>query len=276
MALARPADEAAATGHTPAWKGGASTEARARRHHPILGFDLLQYADWIPRRSYALEEAKASFDAVVGENAVVTGPLAPALVLGSSRVALPLYGMARPGIFDEYGVTHVVLGEPASTKEIETASPGILDRLDLVRTWPIRTRHLRRITVYRIRDAKPITEGRYTPTSFEQAADRIVAGDGDGAIAMLQEFRATHFQPIPDAIVLEAECRLAKGEEESAVGLLEEAVRLRPHAPPELYNLGVLYARRGENDRAIVLWRRGFAADPIDPDLARALRETVP
>ncbi len=241
----------------------------------MVGFDLIQYVDWMPRRSHALEEAKASFDAIVGPDAVVAGSFSPALVLGTRRVALPMYGTPRAGVFETYGVTHIVLGEPGSTREIEAASPGILDRLDPVRTWPIRTRHLRNLALYRIRDAEPIVAGRYQPTAFERAVDRILEKDYEGAILLLQEFLASRSDSIPDAVVLDAECRLALGREDEARALLEEAVRLRPQSPLELYNLGVLLERAGEKDRALELWKRGFAADPVNTDLAQALRETL-
>jgi tetratricopeptide (TPR) repeat protein len=272
----------ARSGPRPAARRGQSGMARPRPRLAlaatlaIVGFDLVQYLDWIPRRAYALEEAKASFAQVVGDDAILAGSFAPALVLGTRRVAVPLYGTARPGMFEEYGVTHLVIGEPGSTKEIEAASPGILERLDTVRRWPIRTRHLHDLGVYRIRDAEAVVSGRYVPTTFERAVDRIIADDCEGALVLLGEFRASRPVPVPDAFVLDAECLLTLGREDEARALLEEAVQLRPQSPLELYNLGVLLERAGESDRARSLWKRGFAADPIDENLARALRETMP
>lgn len=239
----------------------------------LFGFDAVQIVDWIPRRDHALEEAKSSFSSIVGEDAVVFGGFAPALVMDTKRVAIPLFGNPRPGTLEEYGVTHLVLGEPGDISGLEKAFPDLVARLSPVQSWPVRTRHLRRIALFRLRPADSLATSSYVETSFERAVDRLHAEDMDGAIALFEEYRRTAPRPAPDALSLLAECRLALGDNDAGRALLEEAIRERPSVPQDLYNLGVLLYRGGREADAIQLWKRGFRLDPSDAELAQALRQ---
>jgi tetratricopeptide (TPR) repeat protein len=238
----------------------------------VVALDLVQYADWVRHKDYALEEAKESFDAVVGPDAVVAGTFASALVLGTKRVAVPFVGYPRPGYLEEQGATHLVLGEPGDISGLERSLPDMVKRLVTVRSWPLRTRHLRKITVFRIEwpDTMAIAQ-RYQPTQFENAVELIEAQRYDEAFAALESVRAA--KEIPDVHSLEAECFMHQGDMAGARASLEKALALRPTTPQDLYNLAVLLYGAGERRRAHELWVQGVRLDPDDIDLAQAVQQ---
>ncbi|HET9888474.1 MAG TPA: hypothetical protein VFR10_13285, partial [bacterium] len=188
----------------------------------VVALDLLQYADWIRHKDYALEEAKESFDAVVGPDAVVSGTFASALVLGTKRVDVPFVGYPRAGYLEEQGATHLVLGEPGDISGLERSLPDMVRRLVTVRSWPLRTRHLRKSTVFRIEwpDTMAMAQ-RYQPTPFESAVELIEAERYDEAFAALESLRRA--QEIPDVHSLEAECFMHQGDMAGARASLEKA-----------------------------------------------------
>ena len=239
----------------------------------VLVFDLLQYVDWLRHKDYALEEAKKSFDAVVGPNAVVSGTFSSALVLGSRRVAVPFVGIPPPGYLEDENATHLVLGEPGDISGLQKSLPAVVNQLVTVRSWPLRTRHIRKITVFRIEwpDTSKIAES-YQPTPFERAAALIEAGAFEEAFAALEEIRASGTE-IPDVYSLQAECRMQMGDAAGAQARLEKALQMRPSTPQDLYNLAVLLYTAGDRRRAHELWIQGLRLDPDDIDLAQAVQQ---
>jgi hypothetical protein len=239
----------------------------------MVGLDLLQFIDWIRHKDYALEEAKKSFDAVIAPDAVVSGTFASALVLGTQRVAVPYIGTPRPEYLEEKNVTHLVLGEPGDISGLQQALPEVVNRLRTVRTWPLRTRHIRKITVFRIEwpDASGIA-AHYEPTQFEKAAELIEVGAYDAAFHTLEAIRNSGVE-IPDVYSLQAECRMRTGDTAGAQAFLERALEMRPSTPQDLYNLAVLLYNAGDRRRAHELWLRGLRLDPDDIDLVQAVQQ---
>lgn len=239
----------------------------------VLGFDLVQYIDWIRHKDYALEEAKKSFDAVVGPEAVVTGTFASALVLGTNRVAVPFVGSPRPGYLEEKNATHLVLGEPGDISGMEKSLPEVVSRLATVRSWPLRTRHLRKVTVFRIEwpDSSKIARD-YHPTPFEHAVNLIEAEAYDDAFTALEAIQNSGTK-IPDVYSLQAEICMRKGDAAGAQTYLQKSLEMRPTNPQDLYNLAVLLYSAGERRRAHELWVEGVRLDPDDIDLSQAVQQ---
>lgn len=256
----------------PASSSASSARFAAGVLAALLAFEALQWVDWVGHRSEALEEARASLEGIVGENAVVMGGFAPALVLESKNTAIPMIGVPEPDVFEKYGVTHFVLGEPGNLAALRDGIPGFAERLVPLQGWPIRTRHLRRISLFRVLPLEGDATSSYVPTDFERAVERLNADDVATADSLLVQHAALlgEGRSIPDIAVLRAECALKLGRDAEARALLEEALRLRPELPLELYNLGILEERAGNRTRACELWKRGVRADPYDKNLSAA------
>jgi tetratricopeptide (TPR) repeat protein len=239
----------------------------------MLGFDLVQFIDWVRHKDYALEEAKKSFDAIIAPDAVVSGAFASALVLGTQRIAVPFIGTPRPGYLEERNATHLVAGEPGDISGLEQSLPNFVSHLRNVRSWPLRTRHTRKITVFRIEwpDTSGVT-ALSEPTQFERAAELIEVGAYDAAFLTLEAIRNSGME-IPDVYSLLAECRMRTGDRAGAQAFLEKALEMRPSTPQDLYNLAVLLYDAGDRRRAHELWLRGLRLDPDDIDLVQAVRQ---
>jgi hypothetical protein len=237
----------------------------------LLGLDLLQFVDWAAHRTYAVEQAKKSFDAIIGPDAIVSGTFASTLVLGSRRVAVPLFGDPRSGYLEDENATHLAIGEPGDVGNLENTLPEVSGLLAPVQSWPVPTRHLRKISVFRIQwpDSSSIAQ-HYEPTPFEKAVDLKSAGEHAAAFAQLEAFRASGAE-VADVYSLQAECRHQLGDLPGARALLEKALQLRPASPQDLFNLANLLYREGDRQGAHELWVQGFRFDPNDLDLAQAI-----
>jgi len=242
------------------WRSPPSPNAGPRvaaRLLPLaLGLQAVQLGWWATHRTYALEDAKRSLDAVVGEDAVLFGEMAPALVQDGTRVGIPWFGAPATALPAQ--VTHVAtLGEPEQAGEL---APALRTGLVLVRRWPLRSHAQRFVGVARV------PNDAYRETPFEQAVDALAAGRAGEALELVRALPETH-----DARQLEARVRFALGDEAAARKALERALELRPTSPADHYNLGRLLERSGDAAAARAIWRRGLALDPDDPDLLRAI-----
>jgi tetratricopeptide (TPR) repeat protein len=244
--------------------------APTRRAAVLGGAALLwqsaQLVDWAARRAWAIEETKASLDAMVGEDAVLLGAFAPVLVQDSRRVGIPLFGHAAPGELDRYGVTHVVFGSEEDAAALARVEPEAARRLTLVREWPFRSRHARVLQLYRLRGAA------YRPTELEIAAAALRDDEPDAALAALERYRAAGGRPVPDVPSMEAHAHFLAGRLGPARAALERAVAMRPTNPEDWFNLGMLRYRAGDADGARRAWRRSLALDPWDERPVRELR----
>jgi hypothetical protein len=233
-----------------------------------LVVNLGQYAWWASHRIYAIEEAKASFDAIVADDAVLLGGFAPVLVQDSRKVAVPQFGDPDQGTIERHGVTHVVLGQPGDRAPFEAAYPGLLERMALIRQWPFRTRHVRALRLHRL--PPEIASSVYEPSLFEAAVHAMDDGRYEEAIMRFHEFRRSAGE-IPDAFSLEAKCHYLIGDPVTAKECLGHAIELRPTNPEDYFNLGTLVRREGDVDAARRLWLRGLRFDPFDETMAQAV-----
>jgi tetratricopeptide (TPR) repeat protein len=244
-----------------AWRAPAlDTRRAARAARALLALALAseaaQLAWWATHRTYALEDAKRSLDAVVGESAVLFGPIAPALVQDGRRVGVPHFASRVEALPPE--VTHVAtLGDPSSSPEF---AAELRAGMVLVGRWPLRSHRERFVGVARVPNAA------YVPAPFERALDAVSAGRPRDALDLLADLPES-----PDVRRLEARAWFELRDEARAASALRRAIELRPTSPADHYNLGRLLERGGDRDGATALWRRGLSLDPTDPDLIRAL-----
>jgi 4-amino-4-deoxy-L-arabinose transferase-like glycosyltransferase len=239
--------------------------AAARLAARLLGLALVingvQFLWWAGHRTYALEDAKASLDAVVGEDAVLFGAMAPALVQDSDRIGIPQFGDVVNRLPPE--VTHVAdLGDPGSSTVF---AADLRDDMVLVRRWPLRSHFLRFVGVVRV------SNDDYQPTFLEQAVEHLARDRPHEALELVAQHRATVASESHDLLQIEARAWFRAGEMTRARQGLQRAMALRPTIPTDHHNLGRLLEREGDRAGAVALWRRGLALDPDDPDLLHAL-----
>ncbi|NNE43689.1 MAG: tetratricopeptide repeat protein, partial [Gemmatimonadetes bacterium] len=247
--------------------GRAGSGAFGRREAAALAaaallFQTVQFVDWIPRRTYAIEGAKASLDAITAPDAVIAGAFAPLLVQDGRRTGVPQFGAFAAGDLARHGATHVVSGSAADAQALQRADPQTAQRLTLVRQWPFRTRHVRALQLYRIRGV------RYRLTAFERAA---IALEEDRVEEALRELEAVPEPAPPDRWSLEAHARFLQGDLPRAGLALERALALAPDNPDDWFNLGTLRDRSGDPAGAREAWVRARELDPWDEPVREAL-----
>jgi 4-amino-4-deoxy-L-arabinose transferase-like glycosyltransferase len=240
---------------------------RARVAKVALGAALVlnggQLLDWMFHRTYVVENAKESLDAILAEEAVVLGAFAPLLVQDTQRVALPQFGVVSPADVDRYGVTHLLVTEYGDPKMFRGVDAEVSARLETVHGWPFRTRLVRILRVFRI----PTPD--YRRTAFERAVDAIEGGRWAESLEQFREFRDSAPE-IPDSYSVAARSHHKMGRADLAKESLERAIELRPNNPTDYHNLGLLLLADGDRRGALDLWLRGLALDPYDPELFRA------
>jgi len=242
-----------------------------------VAFGLWQWGWWAAHRTRFLEDAKASLPALVGDDAVLLGPLAPLLVQDTRHRALPYFGPpGRDDVLAEAGVTHVVLCGPGDADELEKRFPKLLDETLVVQVWPIRTLFASTLEVRRI---PAELDGRrihgYEPTLFEVAGGQALEENWDGALETLEEFRAAGARETPELLSLESVCWFRLGDYGRARALLERVVAARPRDPLNWQSLGVLALRDGDRAGALELLMKAWRLDPNNPELEKAVRELV-
>jgi 4-amino-4-deoxy-L-arabinose transferase-like glycosyltransferase len=235
--------------------------------------DAAQYVGWATRRTYSLEEAKASLDTVLGPDAVVLGSFAPALLQDGTRTALPRFGGSDAEDLRRHEVTHVVLS-PGEEEAFRQAFPGILEHLPMIAEWTLRSREVAGFGLYAFPlTARPGVSFSYEPTLYERAVEAWDAGDLEEAIRRAGEFAATVGRDVPDGPLLTARCHFLRGDLAAARADLLKALRRRPNSPLILFNLGNVHLREGDVESARRHWRRGLELDPGNERMAQAYRE---
>jgi tetratricopeptide (TPR) repeat protein len=226
-----------------------------------------QFGAWATHRTYAIEEAKESLDAIVGEDAVLYGTFAPLLVQDTRRVGVPEFGAVEAGAVERYGVTHVVFGSPEEQVQFDHANPALAERLTPVRRWPLRARHVRAVELHRV------TGTAYLPTPFERAVEELEAGRPEQALALLEQHRRSGGTIGADHLAAEGRAWFALGDLTRSRARLVEAVALSPADPGHWFHLGLVAARAGEATLAREAWTRARRLDPYDPEIGEALRQ---
>lgn len=231
-----------------------------------LLFEIAQFARWATHRTYAVEEAKASLDAIVGQDAVLFGAFAPLLVQDGRRVGVPEFGAVESGAVARHGVTHVVFGSPGEQGEFEQATPELAGKLAPVRRWPLRARHVRGVELHRVLGTP------YRPTAFELAVAELDAGRPNEALALLDGHRAAGGAVGADHLAAEGRAWYALGDLARSRARLSQAVVLSPADPGHWFHLGFVAALGRDEALAREAWTRARRLDPYDEEIREALR----
>jgi len=234
-----------------------------------LSMDAFQWTWWIAHRTTTIESAKESFREILGADAVVLGAFAPMLSMDSDVAAVPQF-RRWADVESLGGATHVIVAGATEQRAIEARFPRLAGRMVPVQRFSIRAAWSRELVLLRL----PNEAGRYRPSPFERAVDRVRAQDWSGALAALgQGVGRERLQQ--ERRVLEATCRFQLGQVDSAEALLRDAVRARPFDPILRSNLSQIALARGDTLGASAQLREGIRIDPLDPDLRRAVRRSA-
>jgi hypothetical protein len=236
-----------------------------------------QWGWWAAHRTTFVEDAKSSLPLLVGEDAVLLGPMAPALAQDSRLRAFPYWG--PPGEEDllaRRGITHVVVCGPGDADDLEKRFPGLLAATAVVQIWPVRTLFASTLEVRRVpRELAGRQIHEYEPTLFELGADDALADRWQAALERFAAWRAAGGAETPELLSLESVCWFRLGDHDRARTLLERVVAERPHDPLHWQSLGVLALQEGDRARALELLMKAWRLDPNNQELEETVRELV-
>jgi hypothetical protein len=242
-----------------------------------LAAGLGQWAHWAKSRTSFIHEIQRSIPAILGEDAVVLGPLAPILTQDTRLRALPYFGPpGEKGLLESYGVTHVVMCGPGDIRELYARYPSLDGQLAMVQSWPLMTLFSTTLEIQRVPsavDGVPIHD--YHPTLFEEAATACEEERWADAMIAFERVRAAGGAAAPELLSLEAVACFKLNDLPRARALLEEAIRRRPKDPLNYQNLGVLDLREGKRADAVRHWLTALRLDPKNRDLEERIRELV-
>jgi tetratricopeptide (TPR) repeat protein len=238
---------------------------------------MFQYGWWAAHRTTFIEDIKRSIPHIIAANAVVFGPLAPLLTQDTRIRSLPYYGPPEQSdLLQKYKVTHIVVCGSGDAKELESRFPQIMDRLQIVQAWPLKTLFSSTLEIYRVPstlDDVPIHE--YHPTLFEEGAEAADHERWQEALEIFSRARAQGTPEIPEMLSLEAVCSFKLDDLAGARTLLEKAIRQRPMDPLNYQNLGVIELREGHRSAAIRNWVAALKLDPSNAELETKIRELL-
>ena len=141
------------------------------------------YYRWVAHSHRTTEDAATDLAQILGGDAVMAGPYAPRLTLGSKhRNFIYYFGMQRKGenIIDQFAITHLALDQrnlEAATKDF----PNIR-QAETITEYTVRGRT---IFIHRL----PIDDSRYRPSQYETAQRFLSQGILDSAYSFNQQFR---------------------------------------------------------------------------------------
>jgi hypothetical protein len=240
-----------------------------------VAFGAFQYAWWAGHRSAFVEAAKSSLPHLIGEDAVVLGPMAPLLTQDSGHRALPYFGPPNdPGLLERYGVTHVVLCGQGDAEVLRSRFPGLLEASTIVQIWPVNTLFASTLEIRRLpAEWEGRTLHRYRETLLEQASDLALGGDWTGVLARLEEYRAGGRPEIPELISMESVCWFNLQDYDKAEERVRAAIAARPRDRLNWQNLGSLHLRRGERAEALDAFLHALRLNPRDEQLRKMILE---
>ncbi|MDP6529400.1 MAG: glycosyltransferase family 39 protein [Gemmatimonadota bacterium] len=236
---------------------------------------LGQYAWWATHRTTFIHDVMETMPAMIGDDAVVLGPMAPLLFQDTKCQILPYFGpMGERGMLSRHGVTHVLVCGSGDERNLDDRYPRLRDELAMVQSWPVSTLFSSTLALYRLPAAVegvPIHD--YRPTLFEEGAAAVVAEKWDAALEKFAQYRASGGEDLPEIFAMKAICLWNLGDLDKAGELLEEAIRLRPKDPLGYQNLGALALKRGDRSRALELWMSALRLDRENKDLQEKVVE---
>lgn len=235
----------------------------------------IQWIQWSFHRTTFLEDVKASVPAMVGEDAVILGPLAPVLTQDTELRCYPYYGPpGHRGLLEKYGVTHVTVSGKGDEEVLNDRFPDLFAQTTTVQVWPMKTLFASTLKLQRLPavwNGVPIHG--YERTLFESASDAATSGQFREAIELFGEYRRRGGADIPEVISLEAVCWFKLEDYDRAEKLLDEAIRRRPFDPLNYRNLGVLHLRRGDRAAALEAFMTGLRIDDKNEELVKMVEE---
>lgn len=239
-----------------------------------LALQLAQWSHWSAIRTYRIRGITQSLDEMVGDGAVILGTFAPVLTEGTD--IRPLWYPLGPGERDSdllrrWGVTHVIVAEPAGTKlaEIEGDFPGIAERARLTHFWEVKMSGIDRLRLARLREPLPERTHRYEPTELELACEAAFDEDWVACRRHLEAHRNGGGRVTPEVLRYEAICLISVQRIDEATERLEEALAMAPDSPTVLRNLIQLADARGDGEAATAYRIRLLRLQPGDTDAAR-------
>ncbi|NNE43687.1 MAG: hypothetical protein HKN12_05745 [Gemmatimonadetes bacterium] len=240
-----------------------------------LFFAVYQYGWWAFHRTPFLEDVKESFPAMIAEDAVLLGPMAPLLVQDTELRVHPYYGPpGHPEILAEYGVTHVAICGPGEAEVFEERFPGLLDQTDVVQVWPVTTLFSSTLELRRLpRQFDGRILHAYEPTAWEMGAQAAGRQDWNEALKWFERHREAGGPEMPELLSLESVCWFKLEDYGRAEEMLREAIRRRPLDPLNFQNLGVLHLRRGERAEALDALIQALKLNRDSPELKRMITE---
>jgi Flp pilus assembly protein TadD len=135
-----------------------------------------------------------------------------------------------------------------------------------VQWWPLRSRHVRALELYRVAGTT------YAPTRFERAIAELYDGRPNEALAEVEEHRRSGGTMGPDYLAAEARAYILLGDLSRGRELLSAALALQPANPDLQFQLGNVLAGLGEDALAREAWKRARKLDPYDDRVVDALR----
>jgi hypothetical protein len=187
---------------------------------------LFAFYDWHRRAVYSLRDASNDLQQIVGDDAVITGPYAPTLTVGTHiKHFIYSFGLTPPDFdfFSEFGITHTAVDRG----NIEVAARDFSEMKD---TYAI-TEYFIRNTIVRIQGIRsnflPESQSAYTPTDYERAAAFFQDGQYDSAWIYNERFLSDN----PDnrsALLQKLYITAQRRELEPLLALLKELPRRFP------------------------------------------------
>ena len=151
-----------------------------------LVYQGITYRQWVKHSHRSTEDASKDLAEVLGNGAVVAGPYAPRLTLGSKhRHFIYYFGLPKSdtSIFDMFPITHLAIDQ----RNLEVA---VQDFPEIENTIPL-TDYLIRGRTVMILEMMEKPAG-YEPSNYELAEECYKRGDTDSALILNDAFRQRH------------------------------------------------------------------------------------
>jgi 4-amino-4-deoxy-L-arabinose transferase-like glycosyltransferase len=155
-------------------------------------FNSIQiYRKHIREHNFNIAEANLDLQHILGPDAVVSGPYAPALTVDTDRMAfIHLFGVAKVDttLFDRYPVTHLV-------SDVSNWKQAVKDYPALAEVTPITTYWIRDVEVRLFNISKVFNNPKarsYQETDYEKAVQYYQKGQYDTAGVLSYQFYQNH------------------------------------------------------------------------------------